>query len=70
MAVAAALASLLLRFDTADPSIWLVPFLALTIAWDRRMLVYHGIQIVCILVYTAQWGAWTTWDLLKGTQAR
>ena len=46
-------------------AIWLVPFLALTIAGSRRMVVYHAIQIVCIFVYTLQWGSWTTWDLLK-----
>lgn len=46
-------------------AVWLVPFLALTIAESRRMLLYHGLQIVCIIVYTAQWGSWTTWDLLK-----
>ena len=46
-------------------TIWLVPFLALTIAGSPRMTVYHGIQIVCILIYGAQWGSWTTWDLLQ-----
>ena len=54
-----------LTFFHPHYSIWLVPFLALTIANSRRMLVYHGIQIVCLLVYFAQWGSWTTWDLLQ-----
>ncbi|RIK39251.1 MAG: hypothetical protein DCC58_15535, partial [Chloroflexi bacterium] len=46
-------------------AVWLVPFLALTSAHIPRMVVYHAIQIVCVLVYTLQWGSWTTWDLLK-----
>jgi hypothetical protein len=46
-------------------AVWLVPFLALTIANSPRMLVYHAIQVVCVLVYSAQWGSWTTWDLLR-----
>lgn len=52
-----------LTFFHPHYSIWLVPFLALTIAWSPRMLVYHAIQVVCLLVYFAQWGSWTTWDL-------
>jgi len=44
-------------------SIWLVPFLALTIASSPRMLAYHAIQVACLLVYFAQWGSWTTWDI-------
>jgi len=49
-------------------AIWLVPFLALTIPGSpdaRRLLVYHGIQVACILIYSAQWGSWTTWDLFE-----
>ena len=48
-------------------SIWLVPFLALTIADNRRLLVYHGIQVVALGVYFMQWGSWTTWELLRPT---
>ncbi len=54
-----------LTFFHPHYSIWLVPFLALTIPDSRRMLVYHAIQIICLLVYFAQWGSWTTWDLLQ-----
>lgn len=46
-------------------AIWLVPFLALTIPTDRRMLVYHGLQLVGLAVYAMQWGSWTTWELLR-----
>jgi hypothetical protein len=49
-------------------AVWLVPFLALAIpstADAGRLLVYHGIQVACILIYSVQWGAWTTWDLVE-----
>lgn len=52
-----------LTFFHPHYAIWLVPFLALTIASSPRMLVYHAIQVVCLFVYFAQWGSWTTWDL-------
>ncbi|CAN5696973.1 hypothetical protein BH23CHL2_BH23CHL2_02040 [soil metagenome] len=48
-------------------AIWLVPFLALTIASNRRMIVYHGLQILALGVYFLQWGTWTTWELLRPT---
>lgn len=57
-----------LTFFHPHYAVWLVPFLALTVPGRpdaRRMLVYHGIQVICILVYSAQWGSWTTWDLLE-----
>ena len=54
-----------LTFFHPHYAIWLVPFLALTIPPSPRMTVYHGIQIACILVYSMQWGAWTTWDLFE-----
>ena len=49
-------------------AIWLVPFLALTVplhADARRLTIYHAIQITSVLIYSAQWGSWTTWDLLE-----
>lgn len=52
-----------LTFFHPHYSIWLVPFLALTISASPRLVVYHAIQVVCLLVYFAQWGSWTTWDL-------
>jgi hypothetical protein len=54
-----------LTFFHPHYSIWLVPFLALVLPLTPRMLVYHAIQIVCIVIYSAQWGSWTTWDLLE-----
>jgi hypothetical protein len=54
-----------LTFFHPHYSIWLVPFLALVLPLTARMLTYHAIQIVCIFVYSAQWGAWTTWALLE-----
>lgn len=48
-------------------SIWLVPFLALTIANSRQMIAYHAIQILALFVYFMQWGSWTTWELLRPT---
>ena len=48
-------------------AIWLVPFLALMIADSRRMVVYHGFQIIALGVYALQWGSWTTWELLRPT---
>ncbi len=46
-------------------SIWLVPFLALTIASSPRLVIYHAIQIVALAFYFTQWGSWTTWELLR-----
>lgn len=57
-----------LTFFHPHYAVWLVPFLALTIplaAGSRRLTIYHAIQIACILIYSAQWGAWTTWDLFE-----
>lgn len=54
-----------LTFFHPHYSIWLVPFLALTIIDTPRLIVYHAIQVVCLLVYFAQWGSWTTWELLR-----
>ncbi len=48
-------------------SIWLVPFLALTIASNRRLVIYHAIQVIALTVYFMQWGSWTTWELLRPT---
>ncbi len=48
-------------------SIWLVPFLALTISSNRRMVIYHALQIVALSIYFMQWGSWTTWELLRPT---
>lgn len=69
-ALAAAIYLLLFATTFFHPhyAIWLVPFLALTIPGSpnaRRLLIYHAIQVACILVYSAQWGSWTTWDLLE-----
>lgn len=46
-------------------AIWLVPFLAMTIPTDRRMLAYHGLQLLALAVYAMQWGSWTTWEVLR-----
>lgn len=54
-----------LTFFHPHYAIWLVPFLALTIPPSPRLIVYHGIQIASVLVYSMQWGAWTTWDLFE-----
>lgn len=57
-----------LTFFHPHYAIWIVPFLALTIPLSpdaRRLTMYHAIQIVCILIYSAQWGSWTTWDLFE-----
>jgi hypothetical protein len=56
-----------LTFFHPHYAIWLVPYLALTIASSPRMVVYHALQIICLVVYTAQWGSWTTWELLRPT---
>jgi hypothetical protein len=65
--VAAAVYLLLFGLTFFHPhwSIWLVPFLAITIATNRRMLVYHALQILTLSVYAMQWGSWTTWELLR-----
>jgi hypothetical protein len=65
--VAAAVMLLLFGLTFFHPhwSIWLVPFLALTIASSRRMVVYHALQVVALGVYFMQWGSWTTWELLR-----
>ncbi len=57
-----------LTFFHPHYAIWLVPFMALTVpmmADARRLTIYHAIQILCILIYSAQWGSWTTWDLFE-----
>ena len=57
-----------LTFFHPHYAIWLVPFLALTVplaADAKRLTIYHAIQVVCVLIYSAQWGAWTTWNLLE-----
>ncbi len=65
VAASAFLVYFALAFFHPHYAIWLVPFLALTINASRRMIVYHLIQILCIAVYTLQWGSWTTWELLR-----
>lgn len=57
-----------LTFFHPHYAIWIVPFLALTVplaADAKRLTIYHAIQVVCILIYSAQWGSWTTWNLLE-----
>lgn len=54
-----------LTFFHPHYAIWLVPFLALAMPLTPRLLSLHAIQIACVLVYSAQWGSWTTWDLLE-----
>lgn len=54
-----------LTFFHPHYAIWLVPFLALTITGSPRMLVYHLLQIACLMVYFLQWGTWTTWGLFE-----
>lgn len=48
-------------------AIWLVPFLALTIAGSPRLIAYHALQVIALGVYMTQWGSWTTWELLRPT---
>lgn len=45
-------------------TVWLVPFLALTIDRDARLIGYHVLQVLLLGVYTLMWGTGTTWDLL------
>ncbi|HUG15918.1 MAG TPA: hypothetical protein VMM78_12985 [Thermomicrobiales bacterium] len=54
-----------LTFFHPHYAIWLVPFLALVMPFTARMLTLHAIQVACVLVYSAQWGSWTTWELLE-----
>jgi hypothetical protein len=54
-----------LTFFHPHYAIWMVPFLALTIAGSPRMIVYHVLQIICLVVYAMQWGSWTTWEVLR-----
>lgn len=54
-----------LTFFHPHYAIWLVPFLALTIADQPRMVAYHALQVLCLFVYFAQWGSWTTWDIFQ-----
>lgn len=53
-----------LTFFHPPYAIWLVPFLALTIDRDRKLLVYHGLQIVLIALFAFQWSSEMTVDLL------
>ena len=68
-AVAASVLLVLFALTFFHPhwSIWIVPFLGLIIAGDRRLMTYHAIQILALAAYFMQWGSWTTWELLRPT---
>lgn len=49
-------------------AVWLVPFLAVVIPASPvagRLVLYHALQIVCVFAYSMQWGAWSSWELLR-----
>lgn len=52
-----------LTFFNPQYTVWLVPFLALTIDRDGRLIGYHILQIVLLGLYALKWGTGTTWGL-------
>ena len=49
-------------------AVWLVPFLAIVIPASPvagRLVAYHALQIICVFAYSLQWGAWSSWELLR-----
>ncbi len=46
-------------------SIWIVPFLVLTMYQDGQLITYHGLQIVLLGLFTLQFGPSATWDLFQ-----
>ncbi len=46
-------------------SIWIVPFLVLTMYQDTRLIAYHAIQILLLALFTFQFGPTATWDLFQ-----
>lgn len=46
-------------------SIWIVPFLVLTMYSDTRLIAYHAVQILLLGLFTFQFGPTATWDLFR-----
>ena len=65
--VAAAVMLLLFALTHFHPqySIWIVPFLVLTMYRENRLIVYHAAQIMLLGLFTFQFGTSATWDLFQ-----
>ncbi len=63
--IAAAAMLLLFALTHFHPqySVWIVPFLVLTMYRDNRLIAYHVIQIVLLALFALQFGRTATWDL-------
>lgn len=54
-----------LTFFHPQYTVWLVPFLALTIDRRSELIGYHIVQIILLGLYALNWGAGITWDMLR-----
>jgi hypothetical protein len=65
--VAAAVMLLLFALTHFHPqySIWIVPFLVLTMYRDERLMACHAAQILLLGLFTLQFGRSATWDLFQ-----
>lgn len=54
-----------LTFFHPQYTVWLVPFLALTIDRRGELIGYHVVQILLLGLYALNWGTGITWDMLR-----
>jgi hypothetical protein len=54
-----------LTYFNPQYTIWIVPFLTLTIYRDGRLIVFHVAKMVLIGLLALQWGAPVTWGLFR-----
>ncbi len=54
-----------LTFFHPQYTVWLVPFLALTIDRRGELIGYHIVQIILLGLYALNWGTGITWDMLR-----
>ncbi len=54
-----------LTFFHPQYTVWLVPFLALTIDRRSELIGYHIVQIILLGMYALNWGTGITWDMLR-----
>lgn len=53
-----------LTFFHPQYTVWIVPFLALTIDRNGKLIGLHVVQIIFLLLYSLNWGSGVTWGLL------
>jgi hypothetical protein len=65
--IAAAVMLMLFALTHFHPqySIWIVPFLVLTMYRDPKLIAYHTVQIVLLVFFSLQFGTGATWGLFR-----